>query len=239
MPDDSAPGHSGIFRIDPAAARLEPLELDPGDFQSALPVQNYHLVFQDDRIGLAVGIWDTTTMQEAFGPYPGDEFITVLDGGFSMVDADGTVQAAAQAGDSVIFRDGIPTSWKQEGYLRKIYLTLIAPDADPPAVADAHGGVTILPGQSPAVAAPPRTLFRNDAGTMAVTLQTHAETALPAAPTDTHELCRILTGQIVLTDSFGQAHAFVAGDHVFVPAGTTVARATRAGTTAYHVRVTA
>lgn len=88
---------SGIFRIDPDALALGPLDLDPDAFQSPLPVQNYHLIFEDKAIGLAVGIWDTTTMQEAFGPYPGDEFITVLDGGFAMVDAAGKAHASARA----------------------------------------------------------------------------------------------------------------------------------------------
>ena len=89
------PTRTGILRIDPES-QLEALVLDPDAFQSPLPVQHYALIFEDEDIGLAVGIWDTTTMQEAFGPYPGDEYITVLDGGFAMVDAAGQELAAAR-----------------------------------------------------------------------------------------------------------------------------------------------
>jgi uncharacterized cupin superfamily protein len=238
MQDDIAPGRPGILRIDPYRAAMEPLELDPAGFQSPLPVQHYHLIFEDEEIGLAVGIWDTTTMQETFGPYPGDEFITVLDGGFAMVDAAGETLAVGRTGDSVTFRNGIPTSWKQEGYLRKIYLTLVPPGAAPPAIESATGGVNVLPGV-PAAGGEAKTLYRNDAGTMTVTLRQHDATALPAMRTGAHELCRILTGEMVFTDAEGQAHVFAAGDHVFLPAGLSVARATRAGTTAYHVHVTA
>ena len=106
------------IRIDPDHLDLHLLELDPDSFQSPLPVQNYALVYEDEAIGLAVGIWDTTTMQEAFGPYPGDEYITVLDGGFTMVDAAQAPIVSARAGDSVTVRNGAPSGWKQDGYLR-------------------------------------------------------------------------------------------------------------------------
>lgn len=239
MPDDTAPEHPGILRIDPAHAVMQPLELDPADFQSPLPVQHYVPFFEDERIGLAVGIWDTTTMQEAFGPYPGDEFITVLDGSFAMVDAAGDRLAEGRAGDSVTFRNAIPTSWKQEGYLRKIYLTLVPPGAETPVLASAQGGVTVLSGKGLAGDGSEVTLFSNDAGTMTVTFRRHAEAVQPAMRTVAHELCRILTGGMVLTDAAGQAHVLGPGDHVFLPAGLTIGRATRAGTTAYHVHVTA
>ncbi len=84
MPEDIAPLRQTVIRIDPDALTLEPLDLDPAAFQSPLPEQNHHLVFKDAAIGLAAGIRDTTTMQEAFGPCPGDEFITVLDGTFTL-----------------------------------------------------------------------------------------------------------------------------------------------------------
>ncbi|MEY5011542.1 MAG: hypothetical protein RLZZ253_2681, partial [Verrucomicrobiota bacterium] len=133
MPNDTAAARQGIFRIDPDRLALVPLELDPMDFQSPLPVQNYYLIYEDPAIGLAVGIWDTTTMQEAFGPYPGDEFITVLEGSFAILDGMGGA-VTGSPGQSATFRNGIPVSWKQEGYLRKIYLTLIPPDLDPPQI---------------------------------------------------------------------------------------------------------
>ena len=63
----------------PNGAGLSPLDLDSADFQSAVPQQHLHIFYEEPAIGLTVGVWDTTTMQEAFGPYPGDEVIIVLD----------------------------------------------------------------------------------------------------------------------------------------------------------------
>lgn len=238
MPHDTAPARTGILRIDPDAAVMIPMDLDPADFQSPLPVQHYHMVYADDAIGLAVGIWDTTPMQEAFGPYPTDEFITVLQGSFDIVDGAGGAVTGAQ-GDSATFRCGIPVSWRQTGYLRKIYLTLIPPETEPPHHASAAGGVRVLPGHPPAAWGQARPLFRNDAGTMTVEFRAYPATSLPTALAPAHELCRILTGVMVLTDAAGQAQVFGPGDHVFLPAGTPVARDMRDGTSAYHVFVAA
>lgn len=135
----------GVIRLEangPSGQGLTPLELDPASFQSSVPLQHYHLYFSDRAIGLNVGVWDTTTMQEAFGPYPGDEFIVVLEGRFEMVDGKGG-GVPARKGQSVAFRNGIPTSWKQDGYLRKFYMTLNSDD-DPPPIDSAEGGVIVL-----------------------------------------------------------------------------------------------
>jgi len=72
----------------PADEGLSEMQLDPGDFQSELPVQHMHLYYEDETLGLNVGVWDTTSMQEAFGPYPGDEFMWVLEGKVSLVAGD-------------------------------------------------------------------------------------------------------------------------------------------------------
>ncbi len=119
--------------IVPNALRMEHLALDRAGFLSPRPVQNDHLICQDDRIGMAVGIWDTTTMQKSFGPYRGDEYITALDSNFAMIDAAGKPVVAAKAGDSMTFRNAVPTSWKQDGDLRKVCLTPQPPDGALPA----------------------------------------------------------------------------------------------------------
>jgi uncharacterized cupin superfamily protein len=231
--------------IRPDALELQPLELDPDGFQSPLPVQHYAVVFADDAIGLAVGIWDTTTMQEAFGPYPGDEFITVLDGRFAMVDATGQSLATAGEGDSVTFRNGAPSSWKQDGYLRKIYLTLQDPTGAVPDIISAEGGFRVIDPASPTKGTPDadgtlrEMIFRNDAGTMTVSRYAFPAQSLPAAPCPCHRLIRVLQGTLTLTVPFSPPDAFGAGDHVFLPKGTACAMDMAAGTVAVIVDVTA
>jgi uncharacterized cupin superfamily protein len=233
------------IRIDPAVIALHPLELDPDDFQSPLPLQHYGLVFEDAEIGLAVGIWDTTTMQEAFGPYPGDEFITVLDGGFAMVDAVDAPLAAAKAGDSVTFRNGTPSSWKQDGYLRKVYLTLQDPDRAAAAIPPSADGFRVIgPGHRPHGAAGAdgvtlETIFRNDAGTLTVTLGSFPAQSVPGKPSPTHRLIRVLQGAITLTGTAASPDVFGPGAHVFLPKGNKCAWSVAEGTVAVMVDVTA
>ena len=127
----------------PDGIGLASLDLDEADFQSPLPKQHYHLYFSDPDIGLNVGVWDTTSMQEAFGPYPGDEFVLVLDGSFAMVDGHGGA-TPGKAPEMVAFRNGAPMSWKQDGYLKKFYLTLLDPTDDTPAIDTAEGAVIVI-----------------------------------------------------------------------------------------------
>ena len=58
-------------------------------------------------------------MQEAFGPYLGDEFVWLLEGGFKMVDGDNEVLDRHQQGDCVYFRNAAPVSWVQEEHLNQ------------------------------------------------------------------------------------------------------------------------
>ncbi|MBM3615631.1 MAG: DUF861 domain-containing protein [Alphaproteobacteria bacterium] len=245
MPNDHTPLRTPILRVDPDKVTLEPLELDPEGFQSPLPVQNYQMIFEDEDIGLAIGIWDTTTMQEAFGPYPGDEYITVLDGHFAMVDAEHAPIARAKAGDSVTFRNGVPSSWKQDGYLRKIYLTLNDPEGEEPEIDNAEGGFRVVePGRQPsgkpdADGVTREVIFRNDAGTMTVTLCAFPAQALPVAPCQSHRLMRVLAGKVTLTEPSAAPVVFGSDTHAFLPRGTACAWDIAAGTVAVIVDITA
>jgi uncharacterized cupin superfamily protein len=206
-----------VIHLDPAGpggAGLEPMDLDPADFQSPLPVQNYHLYFEDDALGLSVGIWDTTTMQEAFGPYPTDEFILVTEGAFAMVDGKGGT-VTAKAGDSVCFHQGTPTSWKQDGYLRKIYLALST--AEMPVRGSAEGGVVVL---DQTAAGNGSAVFRNAAGTMDVGLVAPGAIRRPEAEALVHELVQVLSGQVEISEASGAVQVFGAGQVFFIPRGT-------------------
>ena len=211
---------------------LSPMDLDPSDFQSALPQQNSHVYFSDAKRGLNVGVWDTTTMQEAFGPYPGDEFIVVLDGAFSMVDGSGN-SVSAQKDQLVTFRNGIPISWKQEGYLKKFFLTLNTPHADRPQIASADGGVIVIDPNTDLTDDDilPRAnsddpvereieFFTNDDETMTVGLWDSRATIGVMEPFPAHEFVFMVEGEVTINEPGGISQTFVAGDAFFVPKGT-------------------
>lgn len=111
-----ATGVVRLERLGPVDAGLTKMALDPNDFQSDLPDQHIHVYFEDPALGITVGVWTTTDMQEAFGPYPDDEFMVVLEGRVVMVDGDGH-ETPIEEGESFFLRKAIPISWRQEGLL--------------------------------------------------------------------------------------------------------------------------
>lgn len=90
------------------------LDLDADDFQSDLPEQHWHLYHENMLLNLIVGVWTTTSMQEKFGPYPGDEFMCILEGQVEMIDREGG-KTLIKEGQAFCVRNGVPVSWKQMG----------------------------------------------------------------------------------------------------------------------------
>lgn len=219
------------FELD-GPAGLERMTLDPDDFHTMPSEQNVHVYFEDKELGMSAGVWDTTTMQEAFGPYPGDEFILVLDGSFKMLDENGGGVSATK-GQSVIFRNGVPVSWKQDGYLKKFYITYMDPRADIPEGLSAEGGVQALDPDCvltdddllPDTSTPQREkiFFENDHGNFEVGCWDTQTMDTPAEPFPWHEFAQVLEGEVTLTDADGTAHHFAKGDIFFIPAGTVCA----------------
>lgn len=223
-----------LERNGPAGAGMPEMECGPADFQSPLPTQHVHVYFEDKDIGLSVGVWDTTTMQEAFGPYPGDEFIWVLEGGFNILDGQGgAVHCPNNSG--VSFRNAAPVSWKQEGYLKKFYITYLDPKAETPEIASAEGAIQILdPDAATEVmedtepfeieGAQPiqknHTAFTNDAGNFVVGSWESGPMLSKMRPFPTHEFVRMLEGEVTITEPDGTAQTFRADDCFFIPKGT-------------------
>jgi len=228
---------TGVIRLEangPGGRGLSAMELDAADFQSPLPKQHYHTYYSDESKGINVGVWDTTTMQEAFGPYPGDEFIWVLDGAFEMVDGKGG-GVPAKAGEAVCFRNGAPVSWKQDGYLKKFFMTYLDPAAKTPKIESAEGGVVVLDPSAkmalmdntdpfvikgPAPKQHNLTSFTNDTGNMFMGQWDSGPMVSEMLPFPTHEFVQMLEGEVTITEEGGAAQTFRAGDCFFVPKGT-------------------
>jgi hypothetical protein len=82
-------------------------------------------------------------------------------------------------------------------------------------------------------------IFRNDTGTMTVTLSRFPASHLPAAPGPSHRLIRVLEGAISLSGTATPPDRLGAGDHVFLPKSSACAWDIAAGTVAVIVDVTA
>ncbi len=226
-----------VIRLEPNGPGdrgLAEMKCDPKDFDSPVPTQNLHVYFDDPETGFSVGVWDTTSMQEAFGPYPGDEFIWVLQGEFQMLDGNGdTVKCPNNS--CVAFRNAAPVSWKQEGYLKKFYITYIDPKAETPKIDSAKGAIRVLdpdvtlevmentePFEIEGAASLQRnhTLFTNDAETLFVGTWESGPMVSKMRPFPTHEFVRMLQGEVAITEEDGTEQTFNANDCFFVPKGT-------------------
>lgn len=229
-----------VIRLEPGGpdgVGLEKMELDPSDFQSELPEQYIHVYYEDGDLGLTVGVWTTTSMQEAFGPYPGDEFMWVLEGNVRMVDAEEN-ETLIKEGETFCIQNGIPISWKQEGFLRKFFMTYSNPKATVSHIDSASGGVRILDpvklseGMKPMDNAEPlviqsdpplqrdNVLFTNDSGNMFVGMWDSTAFDSEMRPFPWHEMVQLLEGEVEITEAEGRMRRFVAGDAFFVPMGT-------------------
>ncbi len=229
-----------VIRLQPGGPEgvgLQELELDSADFQSGLPQQCGHEFYHDAALGLTVGVWTTTTMQEAFGPYPGDEFMWVLEGEVRMVDADGG-ETLVGAGETFFIRNAIPISWKQVGFLRKFYMTYADPNADVPVIVSADGGVRVLDADAMAAGMTPmetteplvivgekplqhdNVMFTNDAGNLYLGMWDSSAFDSELRPFPWHEMVQLLEGEVNITEADGHSHRFQAGDAFFIPKGT-------------------
>ncbi len=211
----------------PAGQGLTPLALDAADFQSPLPEQHWHVYFNDPASGLIVGVWTTTDMHEVFGPYPGDEFMLLLDGRVALLDEAGG-ETLVQAGQAFTVANATPTSWKQVGPCRKFFVIhdppghAAAPGAgigilDPMALAGhlaRHGTGCHWPGQRQTVA------FASDTGAMTAGLRQGPGFSAREFSASAHELICLTAGTLQATAADGRAQSFGPGDVFFVPAGT-------------------
>lgn len=107
-------------------------ELDPEMFVTELPTQHSHAFFEDDSLGLYIGLWDTDDMIEAPGPYACDEFMLLLEGEVRVKDNQTGDFTTVTAGDAFVLPKGYDCQWHQQGYLRKFYVISEHPDESVP-----------------------------------------------------------------------------------------------------------
>jgi uncharacterized cupin superfamily protein len=207
-------------------------ELEAEDFSSDVPVQHTHSVFENDDIGLYVGLWDTEAMVEAGGPYACDEFMWLIEGECQIKNNRTGEIEAVKAGTPFVIPKGYDCQWQQPGYLRKFYVISEHPEEEIPA-APAHEGIVIpkadavlseVAADEPFVitsgARPKQNICYKDT-TGKFFSGTWASEAFEAEqrPFPYNEFAYVQDGSITLTDAEGAAQVFNTGDAFFIPEG--------------------
>ena len=197
---------------DPEGFGDTPDKLEAEDFSSDVPVQHTHSYFEDDEIGLYVGLWDTETMVEAGGHYACDEFMWLIEGECQIRNNRTGEIASVKAGTPFVIPRGYDCQWQQSGYLRKYYVISEHPEEDIPAV-PAHEGIVILKTDQQNIG------YEDTTGRFSSSTWTSGAFESEQRPFPYNEFAYVQDGSITLTDAEGTAQVFSAGDAFFIPEG--------------------
>lgn len=222
-----------LDRHDPDGRGLETWEEIPADVLiSGKPVQRGQLVHEDKARGLSVGVWDCTAMTTKREPYSVNEFMLLLDGDVTIVDAKGQEETIF-AGQPFVIPKGLDCSWQQHGYIRKFFVIFDDPSGAKAADPAALQVIRPLPYGPPEGLAPlslnpadfstaapvqrQHLFFQDPTGQMQVGTWDATAYERPVTPSKRNELMHILEGEVTMTGP--QEQTFHAGDTFFVPMG--------------------
>ncbi len=192
------------------------MELDPSDFASELPRQFWRLDHSEDARGLYIGEWTTTPMQEAFGPYPCDEFMILLEGHVRLIDAAENVTEVAPGQAFAIGRD-TEVSWKQDDFCRKFFVIHQPPVTAPTGSGGLTRDICVLNAKE--ADENQGYAFQSDDGRMTVGYHALAPSSVEFTADTGNRLIRVEDGRGSLIQPDGVEMAFAAGDVFLVPAG--------------------
>ncbi len=194
-------------------------ELEDEMFESALPVQHSHAAYENDDIGLYVGLWDTTSMTEVAAPYTCDEFMWLLEGEVDIRNNQTGALETVRAGEAFVIPRGYDCQWQQNGYLRKFYVIYEPPENGIPREPAMQGIVKLcLNGGADATSG--LVSYRGSDGKFqAGSWRSDAfKSELCSKPY--HQFVFIAVGDLCVTDESGKEHSFHAGEALFLPQGT-------------------
>jgi len=209
-----------------------PDELNEDEFDSTLPTQHSYEYYEDETLGLFIGVWDTDDMREVAGPYAFDEFMWLIEGEAEIRNNKTGEVEKAKMGEAFIIPSGYDCQWHQTGYLRKFYVSFAHPNETIPEK-PAHEGIIIVQADSPvgvlAGAGPfkvtagatgeEHVCYKNASGTfISGRWATEAFESEPCA-FPYNEFAYVHAGSITLTDEWGAEHIFHKGDAFFIPEG--------------------
>ena len=224
---------------------LEPSPFDPADFESPPDWQSWALAKNDEALGLYVGVWATAPMQEAFGPYPGDEFMLSLEGTTRLLDAEGG-ETVVRPGQAFCVHNAWPVSWRQDDPMRKFFM--ICEDRNPPAEPPSAPGVVVYEADAAGAQAagaaqagpfgPQTVLFASRSGAMTAGLASVAAHGSTPRRAEAHELFCVASGALSLAVDGGGRRTIAAGEAVYIPAGLTFESVSETGANVYSARCT-
>jgi uncharacterized cupin superfamily protein len=210
-----------------------PDDLEPDMFVTEPEAQHTHSYYEDEVLGLYVGVWDTTDMIESSGPYACDEFMFLLEGEVRIKNSKSGEMERATAGEPFLIPRGYDCQWHQKGYLKKFFLISENPN-EPVPTSPVFEGI-IVPGigdpMEPLDEASPflvsgngnkqrqHVCYQDCTGKFSVGTWESGPFQSELRPFQSHFFAYVQAGSLTLTDECGEQHSFNAGDAFFVPQG--------------------
>lgn len=210
-----------------------PDELTPDMFASELPTQHSYEYYEDEELGLYIGVWDTDDMIEVAAPYACDEFMWLIEGEAEIRNDKTGISEIARAGEAFIIPKGYDCQWHQIGYLRKFYVIYEHPN-EPIPDKPAYEGIVVPKADAPMTVVKDTGAFTLTAGATAQENICYTDTTGKfIAGTWTSQACAgeaqtfpyngfayVQDGSIYMEDEAGAVQCFSAGDAFFLPKGT-------------------
>ncbi len=188
-------------------------------FESSMPVQHTHSYFEDDELGLYVGVWDTTSMTEVAGPYACDEFMWLLRGEVGIRNNKTGAVETVRAGEAFVIPVGYDCQWQQDGYLRKFYVIYEPPGESQSDISAPEGIVRPqLSTDKDLQAGPHKSVsYRNGSGSFCTDSWQSNAFESEAKSKSCHQFVYIVEGCLCVKDDSGVEQSFEAGEAVFFP----------------------
>ncbi len=115
-----------MIRFDPAAPLDVWPTIAPEELESGNPVQRGLTLLDVPAHGFSAGLWDCTAQTSVWMDQPSHEFMLLLEGEVTIVEA--SRETTFRAGDAFVLPQGLRCQWKQPGYVKKIWVTYEDPD---------------------------------------------------------------------------------------------------------------
>lgn len=205
-------------------------KLPASELASGTPQQFGRTYFNAPKLGLSVGMWSSSAFEGAMRQRDADEFGLLLDGTATLTEAGGKVTELAQ-GDGFVIPRGVECAWKQDGHVRKIFVTYACPKA-PGKPTATHVVKVSAVGQLSPCAGPDKSLlnspeprcaehvaYTDASGQFTVGVWSATPYDRKATPFGRYELMHFVEGHVDLHDGSQDSQGFGVGETVFVPKG--------------------
>jgi uncharacterized cupin superfamily protein len=196
------------------------------------PIKHRHGYMDDVEGGITCGVWQATPFTMTPHLYSFNEFMLVLQGSVTLVNAGGG-ETTIRAGESFVVPQGWDGYWKQQVFFRKFAFSFRNPSwrkpADPTAlnVVKLDHRARLEACQAPPaelLSGPPpvrhaREWFVNVSGQLAVGIKDTTTFHQKPIRSPRHDWRHVLEGSVSLTDEVGKVHHFAEGDTFLIPLG--------------------